>query len=258
MSGYADFSEFYDALTENVGYKERGEYIRGLLGKSGINGGLLLDLACGTGSLSTELSRAGFDVIGVDASDSMLCEAQKKAWESGREILFLCQKMQELDLYGTVNAAVCNLDGINHLTKEADVRETFRRVALFLEPGGVFVFDVNTIYKHSRIMADNVFVYDSDGVYCVWQNSPCEKTGTVQITLDFFKESGGVYSRSRESFCERAYDIGKIREWLTEAGFEKINVFDDMTMSDPRPDSQRVVFTAAKQDAAAEAAHNLD
>jgi len=247
MSGYGIFSEFYDALTENVGYKERGEYICSLLHERGIDDGLLLDLACGTGSMSVELSRAGFDVIGVDASASMLCEAQNKAYESKQEILFLCQRMQELDLYGTVRAAVCTLDSINHLIKEDDVRETFRRVSLFLEPGGAFVFDVNTVYKHRNILANNVFVYDTDEVYCVWQNKLREKTDTVEITLDFFSCEDGVYYRSGESFCERAYEIGRIKDWLSETGLSVESVLGEMTKSEPQEDTQRVVFVAVKR-----------
>jgi ubiquinone/menaquinone biosynthesis C-methylase UbiE len=247
MSGYGNFSNFYDALTENVGYSERCEYICSLLHGHGIDGGLLLDLACGTGSMSVELSRAGFDVIGVDASAAMLCEAQNKASAAKQDILFLCQRMQELDLYGTVRAAVCTLDSINHLIREEDVRETFRRVSLFLEPGGVFIFDVNTVYKHKHILADNVFVYDTDEVYCVWQNRLREKTDTVEITLDFFTPENGVYRRSSESFCERAYETDKIARWLSDAGFSVAGIYGEMTMSEPQKDAQRVVFVAVKQ-----------
>ncbi len=247
MSGYEAFAGFYDALTENVGYKTRGDYIRGLINEHGVNGGLLLDLACGTGSLSVELARQGFEVIGVDESPAMLCEAQNKAYQNGVEILFLCQRMQALDLYGTVKAAVCTLDSLNHLIKEEDVRETFRRVSLFLEPGGVFVFDVNTVYKHRQVLGDNIFVYDTDDVYCVWQNRLDKKTDTVEITLDFFaKTEDCVYDRSGERFFERAYETGKLCEWLEQAGMKAVHIYGEMTREAPSPDAQRIYIVAEK------------
>jgi len=258
MSGYEAFAGYYDRLTDNVDYEKRSAYFHGLLCDYGAGtgvtagvaaGGILLDLACGTGSLSVLMADYGYDVIGVDASAGMLSAAQGKAFDSGRNILFLCQRMQELDLYGTVNAAVCALDSINHLTSERDVRETFRRVSLFLEPGGVFVFDMNTLYKHRHVLADNAFVYDTDEVYCVWQNSLDPGTDAVRITLDFFVPSGGAYRRTSERFSERAYKTEDVLAWLETAGLEVVGVFDELTREPPPPDAQRVVVVARKIEA---------
>jgi len=247
MSGYEAFAGYYDRLTDNVDYEKRAAYFYGILREHGGGGGILLDLACGTGSMSVLMAGYGYDVIGVDASGDMLAGAQNKALEQGRGVLFLCQRMQELDLYGTVNAAICTLDSINHLTSVRDVRETFRRVSMFLEPGGVFVFDMNTVYKHRRVLADNAFVYDTGDVYCVWQNQLDESTDTVRITLDFFEEDGGAYDRTTESFAERAYKTEDVVAWLEEAGLSVLDVFGEMTREEPLPDAERIVIAARKQ-----------
>ena len=245
MSGYGDFACYYDALTGNVGYEQRSEYYLRLLHSLGIRGGILLDLACGTGSLSVLMAKSGFDVIAADASFSMLSVAQNKAFENDVQLLFLCQPMQQLDLYGTINAAICTLDSINHLTIEADVIETFRRVSLFLEPGGAFIFDVNTVYKHREILADNTFVYDTPEVYCVWQNS-LNEDDSVDITLDFFEEDDGAYYRSYESFSERAYPLSEIENWLSAAGLSVMHIYDELTQNDINDTTQRAVIVAVK------------
>ncbi len=248
MSGYAGFSGVYDALTENVDYTARAEYIADLLALGGVTGGILLDLACGTGTLSVEMAKKGFEVIGVDSSGEMLSVAMNNAFEAGENILFLCQKMQSLDLYGTVNACICTLDSINHLTNEADVQAAFDRVSLFTEPGGIFVFDVNTPYKHREVLANNTFVYDVDGVYCVWQNTLDEKTDTVQIDLDIFEEvEPDFYERTQESFCERAYSAEKLKSMLENSGFEVTAVYGELSKEPPHKESQRVFITARKK-----------
>ena len=248
MGGYSFFSSVYDTLTENVNYAARADYIADLLADNGIKGGILLDLACGTGTLSVEMSKKGFEVIGVDASADMLSVAMNNAYEAERNILFLCQPMQQLDLYGTINAAICTLDSINHLTDEADVQATFDKVSLFTEPGGIFIFDVNTVFKHREILADNTFVYDMDDVYCVWQNSLDSTTDTVQIDLDIFEQvDDGVYERMQESFCERAYPLPLITEMLGKSGFETVAVYDELTREEPKENSERLFIVARKK-----------
>lgn len=248
MSGYAEFSGVYDILTQNVDYPARADYIADLLSRNGVTGGILLDLACGTGSLSVEMAEKGFEVIGVDASGEMLSIAMNNAYEAEQNILFLCQQMQDLDLYGTIGSAICTLDSINHLTEKSDVQAAFDRVSLFMEKDGIFVFDVNTPYKHREILADNSFVYEADGVYCVWQNTLERDTDTVRIDLDIFEEiEPDIYERSQESFCERAYEISELEAMLTKAGFETVAVYDEMTEQPPHEKSQRVFITARKK-----------
>lgn len=244
---YDNFSRFYDLLTDNVEYEKRADYFCRLLSLCGIKDGILLDLACGTGSISVEMAKRGFDVIGVDSSIGMLNAARQKAFESGEQILLLNQSMDDLDLYGTVDCAVCVLDSINHLDDAEQVKRTFKMVSLFMNPGGAFAFDVNTLYKHKHILADNAFVYDFDELYCVWQNSFNEADGSVEISLDFFEEEDGAYYRSCESFTEQAYDLADIKTWLEESGFEVIGIFDDMTAEKAHPETERAVFLAKKK-----------
>lgn len=242
---YEVFADFYDGLTGNVGYKERAEYILRLLKSFDHDAGLTLDLACGTGSLTLELKKLGVDVYGIDGSADMLSVALQKAAEADEQILFLCQKMQSIDLYGTIDTCVCTLDSINHMTNINDVRKTFERVSLFMNKGGVFVFDVNTKYKHKEVLADNVFVFDTDDVYCVWQNTPVEDDLT-EITLDFFIPEGNNYIRVSENFSERAYSVEELKELLTDAGFELLGIYGDMTLEKPSDTAERLVFAARK------------
>lgn len=246
MPGYESFSFYYDRLTENVDYGALCEYICGIFADYGVRSGILLDAACGTGTMSVLMSEKGFDVIGTDASADMLSEAQNKMYESGRDILFLCQSFEELNLYGTVDAAICTLDGINHLTDEKEVQTAFDRISLFMNPGGVFVFDVNTVYKHRNVLADNTFVYDMDDVYCVWQNFSDPQTDTVEMSLDIFENEGESWYRSCDSVTERAYPDEKIRQLLNSAGFEVLEVCDFMTREAVRENSEKAVYVCRK------------
>lgn len=245
-AGYNSFSEYYDALMQNVGYKERCDYIMEVFERLGHDMGLSLDLACGTGSLTVELKKRGVDVYGIDASYDMLSHAREKAEQNEVDILFLCQKMQSIDLYGTIDTCVCTLDSINHLTKEADVQKTFDRVSLFMNKGGYFLFDANTTYKHEKVLADNTFVYDTDDVFCVWQNSLRENC-VVDIELDFFEREGRVYYRTEEKFSERAYSTEHMCLMLEKAGFEVVALYGDMTFDAPKEDEQRVIYIAKKK-----------
>ncbi len=250
MSGYVDFAAFYDRLTEDVGYPQRAAYLAGLLAENGVEKGLVLDLACGTGSLTLELAKLGYEMIGVDASPDMLCAARGKCMQAGVEVLFLCQPMESLDLYGTVRAAVCTLDSLNHITQMETLREAFRRVSLFLEPGGIFVFDVNTPYKHREILGGNTFVYDLEGLYCVWQNELTQPGDVVEITLDFFVEQeDGSYLRYGEQFAERAYSHAELLALLDESGLDLICRYAEMEQAIPKADTQRVVYVVRKKGA---------
>jgi ubiquinone/menaquinone biosynthesis C-methylase UbiE len=243
---YSAFARYYDSLTRNVDYAAHAEYLCRLLQRLGRSAGLTLDLACGTGSLTLELAKRGFDVYGLDASPEMLSAAQQKAADAGREILFVCQKMQQMDLYGGVDTAVCMLDSVNHITSAADLQESFRRIALFLNPGGLFVFDANTVYKHRKILANNVFVYDMEDVYCVWQNRCEPRNARVSVALDFFERRGNAYYRSSEHFQERAYDTDRLRTMLEKAGLRVEGVWADMTFEKPVPETERIVIAAVK------------
>ena len=245
---YGVFSEFYDALTANVSYDTVSQVLSSLLTRYGKSRGLLLDLACGTGSVSVRLAKKGYEVIGVDLSPEMLSEAQNKAYSAGQNILFLCQDMTALDLYGTVDAAVCTLDGLCHLPNEESVFAALQKVSLFMNPGGVFLFDVNSVYKHRAVLGNNTFVYDTDDVYCVWQNTLLSDGVTVQMDLDFFEpvSDAGDYVRQSERFTERAYPRATLEAMLKKAGFTVLDVFDGYSEKPAHDTSERLLFAVRK------------
>ncbi|MGN1089689.1 MAG: class I SAM-dependent DNA methyltransferase [Huintestinicola sp.] len=249
MSGYCDFAFFYDRLTSNIDYRERALYFHRLAELHGGRKGILLDLACGTGSLSEEFARMEYDVIGTDISEDMLNCAIEKKFDSGLPIQYLCQDMTKLDMFGTIDITVCALDSLNHLDSLDSIRRTFERVYLFCEPGGLFLFDVNTPYKHREILGCNTFIYDQPQVYCIWQNCFDESSpdNRVDIILDFFeKNEDGSYSRYGDQLSEIAFDRDIIEKELIAAGFEIAGVYDYDTLNPPAKDSQKLVFAAKK------------
>ena len=246
MKSYSVFAQYYDELTANVEYAKRADYLLELMKHLGHTPGLCLDLACGTGSLTLELYRRGLDIYGIDGSVEMLSEARMKCAEAGADILFLCQKMQSIDLYGTVDTVFCTLDSLNHLKNGEELEKVFSKVSFFMDPGGYFLFDMNTLYKHREVLGNETFVYETEDVYCVWQNR-CHKDGKVDIQLDFFQPENGMYARSTERFSEQAYPVEEVLERLGRAGFGEVRVFDEMTFDPPRNESQRLIFAAKKQ-----------
>lgn len=243
MSSYQAFAAFYDELMEDARYSERCVYLLELLERHGHPAGLTLDLACGTGSLTIELAKRGIDVYGADGSVDMLSEAMQKSMEEGLQLLFLNQRMEELDLYGTIDTCFCTLDSLNHITDIEVLRRAFDRVGLFMNPDGLFVFDVNTVYKHREVLGNNAFILENERVFFAWQNTLTDDN-TVAIDLDFFEEDNGVYNRYSESFCERAYTDGELSMLLEEAGFAVEAVYGDMTFEPPALDEQRSVYVA--------------
>lgn len=244
---YQALAEFYDRFMAGADYPGLAAYVEKLLAMHGVGPGqLVLDLACGSGSLSVLLAGRGFEVIGVDGSAAMLAQAQEKARQAGVDILFLQQSMQRLDLYGTVRAAVCTMDSLNHITDLRVLQRAVARVALFLEPGGVFVFDVNTLFKHRQVLGNHTFVLEDEQALCLWQNAfvPPDR---VQVTLDFFsRRPGGLYARQSEQFFERAYDEATLRAVLAGAGLQPVALYGERTLAPPQEECQRQFWVAAK------------
>ena len=264
---YNTFASFYDELTDNISYPKRAAYFDSVIRKYCPKASILLDLACGTGKLSIEMAKLGYDVVGTDASQQMLSQAmdnkaralygedfelEEPSDPQIEKLLFLCQPMQELDMYGTLDAAVCTLDSLNHVTDPAIVQKAFDRVSLFLNPGAVFVFDVNSVYKHRDVLGNNVFVYDRDDVYCVWQNSYTEENFQVQMDLDFFAydEDTDTYRRTEESFAERAYPDDQIRDFIKNSGLEFVASYAADSFEPVKEDTQRIIYVARKPQAA--------
>lgn len=244
---YNSFASVYDELTLNVDYKNRAEFVQSILNRYGITDGLLLDLACGTGSMAVELSKMGYEVIATDASPDMLMEAQNKAYDNEQSIMFLCQRMEETDLYGTVRAVVCSLDSINHLSDVDTVRKTFDTLKNFVDDKGIMVFDVNTLYKHQNVLGNNTFVYDEKNVFCVWQNHLLQDERTVNINLDFFCKNGELYERFNENFNETAFTDEEITSAVESAGFRVLERLADMTENKPDDTTERVYYVIRRE-----------
>lgn len=247
MSGYHNFASVYDKLTGNISYGELSDYYNRLILKFGGKREILLDLGCGTGSMSMEMSKLGYDVIGVDASADMLGVAMDKPHE---KIVYLCQDMCDLDMYGTVDAVICVLDSINHIGTKEMVQECFNNVSFFTNKDGLFLFDMNTINKHRNILGNNVFVYDIKDVYCVWQNEYVEEENRVYIWLDIFctdDKNKDLYTRYDDEFSEIAFSISDTRGMLEKADFEVLACYDYLTENDGNENSEKVIFVARKK-----------
>ncbi len=244
---YSLFAEVYDKLTVNVDYKLRADYINNILEQNGVKKGLLLDLACGTGSLSVEFARKGYEVIATDLSPDMLMQAREKAFRENLDIMFLCQGMEETDLYGTVGAIVCSLDSINHLESLDALNKTFSVLKNFIDDGGIMVFDVNTPYKHTDILGNNTFVYDEKDVFCVWQNHLLEDGKKVNINLDFFCKTDDLYERFNENFNEIAFTDAEITNAAESNGFKVMKRYDDLTFNDPKAETQRIYYVIRRE-----------
>lgn len=250
---YGIFAQYYDALTQNVGYAERAAQLQCCIKRHlrpDMPDNILLDLACGTGSLSEAFARLGWDVIGVDGSEEMLSEALDKKYDSELPVQYLRQDMRKLDLYGTISVTVCMLDSLNHLPDVKDVRRVFERVSLFSNPDALFLFDVNTAYKHRSVLGGQCFVYELPDAVCVWQNHLQDTAPDypVVIRLDFFEQIGDErYRRSAEEFTERIYSPDTIETLLAETGFALLEVLDGDTFDQPIPETQRLLYIAKKK-----------
>ncbi len=251
---YENFAAYYDSLTENVEYPLRAARIHHIVeNEIRTEGRILLDLACGSGSMSEEMARLGYDVIGVDNSPAMLSAAMDKKYDSGLPIQYLCQDMREIDMFGTIDVTICTLDSLNHLPTLSDVQQVFNRVSLFAQPGGLFIFDMNTIYKHREVLHDTTFVFDTDAVFCVWENHLKEGSNAVEMQLTFFEKDGNAYFRSDELITENAYPLEDITAALERAGLILVGIYDadealqtPQMLSEPTEKTQRLLFVARK------------
>lgn len=245
MSSYGLFAQYYNELTENIDYKARATYFSDLIKKYGNGGTSLLDLACGTGTLSFALSDLGYQVIGADRSEEMLTQAMMKNSEG---LLFVHQDMENLQLYEPVDTVICALDSLNHVSSIVRVEKIFKRVSSSLNDGGLFIFDVNSRYKHEKILANNTFLYDLDDVYCVWQNTWNKDESKTQIDLDFFVNTKeNQYERYEEHFAEYVYDFEELKPLLEKVGLEILQVYADDTFISPNEGSERFIYVTKKQ-----------
>lgn len=244
MSSYGSLANCYDKLTTDVNYKEWANYLHNHLQKHPIPGKILLDLACGTGSLTFALADLGYEMIGADLSPDMLSQAMEKSYDYvGQRPIFLCQSMDELDLYGTIDGCVCCLDSINYIIEPETLKKAFEKVSLFLMPKGLFIFDIKTPYA---LQKQNGFLSldETEDVYCVWRT---ETQGDIaQHFLDIFQKEGDLWSREEEHHHQRLYQPDMLVEFLEKAGFSNIRQLGNLSQDSPTPKEERIFFLAEK------------
>lgn len=245
MDAYHALAKSYDRLTNDVDHAQTVEFYKQILAREGCTPRTAVDLACGTGSVALLLAREGLEVIGVDLSEEMLTAACQKAQEYQNRPIFVCQPLQELRLPRGVDLAVCALDSLDYITNPDDCREAIRRIYKALNPGGIFIFDVNTPEK-LRAMNGQVFLDEDEDVFCVWRGEFDEETNICSYGMDLFQREGQVWHRSFEEHQEYAYSQSQLTEFLKSAGFTKICVYADRGFEAPRQGEQRIYFSARK------------
>lgn len=243
MSSYGPLAGFYDALTGDVPYEAFADFYEGIFAERRENTRTVLDLACGTGTVTCILAQRGYEMIAVDASAEMLAEAAEKAAELSVDTppLLLCQSMEELDLYGTVDAAVCSLDSINYLPPEL-LPETFHRLSLFIEPGGVLIFDINSPQR-LRSLSGETFVDESEDLLCLWRADFDEEENLLFYGMDIFTREGEKWRRDSEEHIEYAHEPEVLSYLLEKAGFEDVEICSD----GPQHDQGRLFFIAKRK-----------
>ncbi|HJC04715.1 MAG TPA: class I SAM-dependent methyltransferase [Candidatus Enterocloster excrementipullorum] len=240
MDAYTSFAQVYDLFMDNVPYEEWAAYVRGILTEYGIGSGLVLDLGCGTGSLTECLARAGYDMIGVDSSEDMLEIAMDKRGRSGLDILYLLQDMREFELYGTVRAVVSICDSMNYILDYADLVQVFRLVNNYLDPGGIFIFDLNTEYKYEALMGSRTFAEDREDGSFIWYNEYSPEDHINEYDLTLFVREGKLFRRFQETHYQRAYSPAEVRRAAAEAGMEFEACWDAFSRDPVKPDSERM------------------
>ena len=243
---YDLLAPFYDAINAEIDYEKWADFIEEILNKEcKSRPELVLDLGCGTGKMTLELARRGYDMTGIDYSPEMLDIARSIADEEGHDILWLCQDMREFELYGTVDAAVCCLDCINHLEDEDDLDKCFKLVHNYLIPDGIFIFDINAKYKFENVYANNTFSMEEDGGVCIWENYYDSDSKLCDFYITLFKEcADGRYERYDEEQSERMYTLEDIKASLERCNLEFISAYGDLDFAEGNDDCERIYIVA--------------
>lgn len=245
MEAYTGFAQVYDTFMDNVPYEEWTDYYKEILREHGIMDGIVLDLGCGTGSMTELLAEQGYDMIGVDNSEEMLDLAMEKRAASGQDILYLLQDMRKFELYGTVRAVISACDSVNYLTEPGDLVKVFSLVNNYLDPGGIFVFDLNTVYKYQEILGEQTIAEDREECSFIWDNFYDEEEMINEYDLTIFvQEDGELFRRYCETHYQRAYSLETVKTLIEKAGMEVLAIYDAFTYNKPKPDSERVYFVA--------------
>ena len=245
MDAYHSLAASYDRLTNDVDYDQTVLFYKQIMERENCHPRTAVDLACGTGSVALLLAREGLEVTGVDLSEEMLTVACQKASEQENPPIFVCQSLQELRLPRGVDLAVCALDSLDYILDPEDCKEAIRRAYKVLNPGGIFIFDVNTPQK-LRAMDGQVFIDEDDDVFCVWRGEFDDATNICSYGMDLFQRQGENWQRSFEEHREYAYSQEQLVEFLKAAGFVKIRVYADRKFEAPSENEQRIYFSARK------------
>lgn len=244
MSAYENFSSIYDRLMTDVDYDGWCDYLENCFSRMNVQPKLVLELGCGTGNLTTRLARRGYSMIGLDCSADMLAVAAEKS--RGLDILYLLQDMTSFELYGTVDAVVCSLDGLNYLTEKDGLEQCFSLVSLFLNPGGVFLFDLNTQYKMEHVLAPETFLYDDGDVFYTWQSVWDEEEKECEYDLTFFVREGELYRRFEETHFQKAFSRQRVEAAVKQAKMEILGVYHGLSQEPAREDTERIFYAVKK------------
>lgn len=284
MEAYTDFAQVYDTFMDNTPYERWADFIRGVLKEHGIEDGILLDLGCGTGTMTEIFSAEGYDMIGVDASGEMLNIAMEKRARSGRNILYLQQDMREFELYGTVRAVLCVCDSLNYLLEEEELCETFRLVNNYLDPEGLFIFDFNTVYKYETVIGDATIAENREDCSFIWENYYHEEEQINEYDVTVFVREGvgaercgvseahagpeecgtreaeagpeacsgtetgeGLFRRFTETHYQRGYTLPVIRRLVEESGLRFVKALDADTLMEVTERSERIYCIAMEK-----------
>lgn len=241
---YNSLAYVYDRFMDEIPYDQWVTYIKEIWHRYNCQPGLVLDLACGTGEISLRLAKEGYDVIGLDLSEDMLHVAREKAMEADQDILFLNQDMCEFELYGTVASILCICDGLHYLESNEELLDTFKLANNYLDPGGLFIFDLNTKKKYKNL-GDSVFTDVQDDCAYIWENEYVEEEdmNAYHVTI-FNREDNNLYSRHEESHYLKIHDPEEVGQLIAEAGLELLGVYDACTFNEATADSDRVYFVA--------------
>ena len=244
MKSYKDFAYIYDALMHSdINYEHWADYIENIFDMYNINPSLVCDLACGTGNITIPLAKRGYDMTGVDISEDMLNSAREKS--SGLNILYLNQSLTKLDLYGSMGAFLCMIDGFNYVLSPKLLQNTFKRIkTCFMDDDAVLIFDISTRHKLKNIIGNNTFIHSEKDVFYSWQNRYIDDKNLSDMMLTFFTKTNKGYKRFEERHLQKAYSTDEMLYMLKKAGFEEINMFDELTFNKPTQESERIVFTA--------------
>lgn len=260
MQPYTGFASVYDMFMDNVPYDVWADYVKKLLKKFNIEKGLVLELGCGTGSMTRQLAGRGFDMIGIDNSEEMLQIAREKGDEWSDSILYLCQDMRELELFGTVAAVVSVCDSMNYITSEEDLLQVFKLVNNYLDPQGIFIFDLDTQYAYQEILGDNTIAENREEGSFIWENTYYEDEMVNEINLTLFipeqenkeeaekhTEEPALFRKYEETHYRKAYSLETVKHLIEEAGLEWVAAYDALTEKKPKKESERVYIIAREK-----------